>query len=274
MTLKYSSNRSPEAAPNPPPGAASGFPANPGVVCFGTFAGMPDPSSRSSPTSGRLGGGDLPRGDARDLPLTPRSSTSATRSASTRSATARPALDRAAVPAGRDPRRRRRSRRRHAPPADRAPDRPRRRAHRAGQRPARPGRRRLGGIVEVRALENRALMLRSITTTFHGRDIFAPMAAHLAAGRPFAEVGPDDRPGSRQPSLPRADVRRRPPRDHRRVRRIFGNLRLAGTPADLARRSVRSYRGDGSCSTARRHPGGPEEAPWVGPSAGPGRDRC
>lgn len=48
----------------------------------------------------------------------------------------------------------------------------------------------LGGIVEARSLENRALMLGTISRSFHGRDIFAPMAGHLAAGVPYESVGP------------------------------------------------------------------------------------
>ena len=49
----------------------------------------------------------------------------------------------------------------------------------------------LGGIVAVRALENRALMLPTITSSFHGRDIFSPMAAHLSNGVAFEAVGPE-----------------------------------------------------------------------------------
>ena len=48
----------------------------------------------------------------------------------------------------------------------------------------------LGGIVEVRSLENRDLMLPVVTSSFHGRDIFSPVAAHLAMGTPFESVGP------------------------------------------------------------------------------------
>ncbi|MEP6806966.1 MAG: SAM-dependent chlorinase/fluorinase, partial [Chloroflexota bacterium] len=48
----------------------------------------------------------------------------------------------------------------------------------------------LGGIVAVRALENRALWLPTVSHTFHGRDIFSPVGAHLASGTPFEEVGP------------------------------------------------------------------------------------
>ena len=47
----------------------------------------------------------------------------------------------------------------------------------------------LGGIDEARALANRDLMLPVISSSFHGRDIFAPVAAHLASGVEFASVG-------------------------------------------------------------------------------------
>jgi S-adenosylmethionine hydrolase len=43
---------------------------------------------------------------------------------------------------------------------------------------------------EVRAIENERLFNRPVSRTFHGRDIFAPVAAHLAAGVAFEEVGP------------------------------------------------------------------------------------
>jgi S-adenosylmethionine hydrolase len=34
-------------------------------------------------------------------------------------------------------------------------------------------------------------MLPVISSSFHGRDIFSPMAAHLANGVPFEKVGAD-----------------------------------------------------------------------------------
>jgi S-adenosylmethionine hydrolase len=46
------------------------------------------------------------------------------------------------------------------------------------------------GIVEARELANPAYALESISRTFHGRDLFAPAAAHLANGIPLAELGP------------------------------------------------------------------------------------
>ena len=49
---------------------------------------------------------------------------------------------------------------------------------------------RLGGVVRAHALENHDLMLPVVSSSFHGRDIFAPMAAHLAMGTPIDAVGP------------------------------------------------------------------------------------
>jgi S-adenosyl-L-methionine hydrolase (adenosine-forming) len=46
------------------------------------------------------------------------------------------------------------------------------------------------GIAEVRELANPAYALDSISRTFHGRDLFAPAAAHLARGVALSELGP------------------------------------------------------------------------------------
>lgn len=40
------------------------------------------------------------------------------------------------------------------------------------------------------SLTNPAYQLAEVSTTFHGRDIFSPAAAHLAAGVPLTEFGP------------------------------------------------------------------------------------
>jgi S-adenosylmethionine hydrolase len=42
----------------------------------------------------------------------------------------------------------------------------------------------------VHIVQNSSLFLPRISQTFHGRDIFAPVAGRLAAGLPLAEVGP------------------------------------------------------------------------------------
>ncbi len=43
---------------------------------------------------------------------------------------------------------------------------------------------------EVRCIADRRLMREPVSATFHGRDVFAPAAAHLARGHPFPRVGP------------------------------------------------------------------------------------
>lgn len=48
----------------------------------------------------------------------------------------------------------------------------------------------LGGIQTAHELTNPAYHLPHVTATFHGRDIFAPAAAHLATGTPPADLGP------------------------------------------------------------------------------------
>jgi len=93
----------------------------------------------------------------------------------------------------------------------------------------------LGGIEEARELANRDLWLPSTTSTFHGRDIFAPVAAHLANGDAgFDEVGP----------AVEADTLTRLP-DHQATTSdaaidtvvtyvdSFGNIRLAGGAEEL-----------------------------------------
>jgi S-adenosylmethionine hydrolase len=92
----------------------------------------------------------------------------------------------------------------------------------------------LGGIVEARAIENRGWMLDHVSSSFHGRDIFSPVAGHLAAGEPYEEVGP---------TTPVEDLVRLPSikptvRDGGLDTQIvhiliYGNLTLAGVPADL-----------------------------------------
>ena len=54
----------------------------------------------------------------------------------------------------------------------------------------------LGGVERVHALEEPAYRLAPVSATFHGRDVFAPAAAHLAAGSNRARWGPS---GTRRP---------------------------------------------------------------------------
>ena len=46
-----------------------------------------------------------------------------------------------------------------------------------------------GGATAAVSLTNRALWRGTVTATFHGRDIFMPVAAHLATGTPLARAG-------------------------------------------------------------------------------------
>jgi S-adenosylmethionine hydrolase len=93
----------------------------------------------------------------------------------------------------------------------------------------------LGGAVEARVLENPELMLPRTTSTFHGRDVFAPMAAHLAMGRPFDDVGRAIPVGDLVAlAFPRPVVGR----DHLTSAVLFvdsfGNLRLPSGPSNPA----------------------------------------
>ena len=100
----------------------------------------------------------------------------------------------------------------------------------------RPAVRALGGIVEARELTNAELFLPRVSSTFHGRDIFAPVAARLAGGLPFPSVGPLIEaatlvdlvlpvPVARDGGLDSVVVFIDP----------FGNVRLAGGREDLER---------------------------------------
>jgi len=48
---------------------------------------------------------------------------------------------------------------------------------------------RCGGIVEAVEIAGSPFRLEPVSATFHGRDIFAPVAAHLAAGAALADAG-------------------------------------------------------------------------------------
>ncbi len=95
---------------------------------------------------------------------------------------------------------------------------------------------RLGGIREARVLQNRDWMLARTSSTFHGRDLFAPIAAHLAIGGGFAEVGPAIDPASLVAiRFPEPEVEQGVLHSSVVYVDSFGNLRLAGETADLVR---------------------------------------
>jgi len=59
-----------------------------------------------------------------------------------------------------------------------------------------PAAEKLGGIAAAWELTNTAYMLEPVSRTFHGRDVFAPAAAHLATGVVPDELGPPVDPGT------------------------------------------------------------------------------
>lgn len=64
-----------------------------------------------------------------------------------------------------------------------------------------------GGVVEAVDIGRSPFALQPVSATFHGRDIFAPVAAHLAAGSSLADAGePCDPDGLVRVALPGASV--------------------------------------------------------------------
>lgn len=64
------------------------------------------------------------------------------------------------------------------------------------------------GVVGVREIKNKAYMrpIESSSSTFHGRDIFGPVGAYLAAGVPMNQLGPEMKEFVKL-EIPRARVR-------------------------------------------------------------------
>ena len=92
----------------------------------------------------------------------------------------------------------------------------------------------LGGPVAAHALANEDLYLGQPSRTFHGRDVFAPVAAALADGADISDVGPE----VELASLVRLSMREATVDDdhvHGEVRAVdhFGNLSLNIHRADL-----------------------------------------
>ena len=99
-----------------------------------------------------------------------------------------------------------------------------------------PALRVLGGATAARQITASELFLPEVSSTFHGRDIFAPVTAHLANGLPLERVGPAIDPAELVDLTIPAPVFGDGLLDTA-VLLIdsFGNTRLAGQPEDLAR---------------------------------------
>lgn len=93
---------------------------------------------------------------------------------------------------------------------------------------------RLGGIAAVHLLEAEAYRLPVVSTSFHGRDIFAPAAAHLARGVGIADLGPAVAAASLVPS-PIVEPLVEPGLLRSSIVYVdtFGNVKLAGLRADI-----------------------------------------
>lgn len=98
-----------------------------------------------------------------------------------------------------------------------------------------PAAARFGGVAEAVEISHSPWRLEPVSATFHGRDLFAPVAARLAAGEPLAEAGtpfdPDELVALRR------DPPHREPDGTLVVRAIgadvFGNVALDARPSDL-----------------------------------------
>jgi hypothetical protein len=103
-----------------------------------------------------------------------------------------------------------------------------------------PAAERFGGIAEVVEISGSPWRLEPVAATFHGRDLFAPVAARLAAGAPLADAGPQLEPVELVP-LEVPQPRRRPGALTATVIGIdgFGNVSLLADHTDLAAAGLR-----------------------------------
>lgn len=91
-----------------------------------------------------------------------------------------------------------------------------------------------GPLHEARELADPRYRLDAVSATFHGRDLFAPAAAHLAAGVPFSELGPVVDPSLLvRIEVPAAEVEPGQLEAAVIAADRYGNLQLAAGVADL-----------------------------------------
>ncbi|MGI8714962.1 MAG: SAM hydrolase/SAM-dependent halogenase family protein [Solirubrobacteraceae bacterium] len=97
-----------------------------------------------------------------------------------------------------------------------------------------------GGVVQAADIARSRFRLTPVSATFHGRDIFAPVAAQLAAGVSLAETG-DPLDPAELVGLALEPPRRDGDALIARVRYVdrFGNLQLNAGHADLAHTGLR-----------------------------------
>jgi S-adenosyl-L-methionine hydrolase (adenosine-forming) len=92
----------------------------------------------------------------------------------------------------------------------------------------------LGGVRRAVSLTNRDYHLHPVSKSFHGRDVFSPVAAHLAVGAGLGDLGEDVAPASLS-LIDFPGVRKEGDGLAAEIIDIdsFGNARLSATPRDL-----------------------------------------
>jgi len=110
-----------------------------------------------------------------------------------------------------------------------------------------PAAERFGGVLEAVEISHSPWRLEPVSATFHGRDLFAPVAARLAAGEALVDAGTPLEVGELVAlELPRPRQEDGALVAHVMVVDGFGNVQLDAAPADLGGRPGRKIKvGDG-----------------------------
>jgi S-adenosyl-L-methionine hydrolase (adenosine-forming) len=99
---------------------------------------------------------------------------------------------------------------------------------------------RFGGVAQAVDVGRSPLRLEPVSASFHGRDVFAPVAASLAAGMALEQAGEPVRvDGLATLELPRAHVTAEGLRAHVLQADAYGNVVLDAEPGQLADAGLR-----------------------------------
>src|SRR3954453_7222961 len=117
-----------------------------------------------------------------------------------------------------------------------------------------PAAERFGWVTEAVEISTSSWRLEPVSATFHGRDLFAPVAARLAAGEALADAGTPLDPEELvrlEPPAPRKGRKQGQLVAHAMVIDGFGNVQLDARPADLEARLGHEVAIGGNGRTAR-----------------------